>query len=378
MRRSRPSKIHGFTLLEVLISIALGLIVLGSAVRLFSTAVDGTFLVKQRAEMQQNGRAAVGLMTQDISLAGAGLPTSGIQLPSATGVNPLYGCSAVGCYVSGITPAGVSFPSNHLYGVIPGYGLGMPMSAGGQSTDIITVTYTDNTFALNSYAVTAFPVGGASITMGAAPAGVPALVDPAVGVKLGDLLLVQNDRGAAVGEITGIAGNTINFADLDPLRINQNGAASGNLKAISRNVDATTGVVTPLTAVQLAATKVVRILVITYYLNIPPGPDGVRYTADDFPPQLMRQVNAQKPTPVAQNIADLQFSYDIFDEGSATSTSNLRDAGVSVGKDLNQIRKVNVVGMTARSNVKGKPGFQGLDLSTAVTVRNMSFRDRYQ
>jgi len=214
--------------------------------------------------------------------------------------------------------------------------------------------------------------------MGAAPAGVPALIDPAVGVKLGDLLLIQNDRGAAVGEITGIAGNTISFADLDPLRINQNGAASGNIKAISRNVDPITGVVTPLTAVQVAATKVVRILVITYYLNIPTGPDGVRYTADDLPPQLMRQVNAQKPAPVAQNIADLQFSYDIFDEGSATSTSNLRDAGVSAGKDLNQIRKVNVVGMTARSNVKGKAGFQGLDLSTAVTVRNMSFRDRYQ
>jgi hypothetical protein len=150
------------------------------------------------------------------------------------------------------------------------------------------------------------------------------------------------------------------------------------MKAISRNVDPNTGAITPLTAVQLAATKVVRILVITYYLNIPQGPDGVRYTADDFPPQLMRQVNGQKPAPVAQNIADLQFSYDIFDEGSATETSNLPDAGVGVGKDLNQIRKVNIVGMSARSNVKGKPGYQGLDLSTAVTVRNMSFRDRYK
>jgi hypothetical protein len=190
---------------------------------------------------------------------------------------------------------------------------------------------------------------------------------------------VQNDRGAAIGEVTGMTGaNTINFANLDPLQINQNAAASGNMRAISRNVDPTTGAITPLSAVQIAATKVVRILVITYYLNIPQGPDGVRYTADDLPPQLMRQVNGLKPSPVAQNIADLQFSYDIFDEGTASETSNLRDAGMSVGKDLNQIRKVNVVGMTARSNVSGKQGYQGLDLSTAVTVRNMSFRDRYQ
>ena len=378
MRRIVPHKIKGFTLAEMLISIALGLIVMASAAKLFSIAVDGTFLVKQRAEMQQSGRAAVGLLTQDISLAGAGLPTSGVQLPTATGVNPLYGCSAVTCYISGAAPAGVSFPNNHLYGVIPGWGLGMPTSGAGQPTDIITVTYTDNTFALNSYSVAAFPVSGASITMGGTPAGVPSLADPAVGIKLGDVLLVQNDRGAAIGEVTGIAGDTISFADLDPLQINQSAAASGNMAAISRNVDPNTGVVTPLTATQLAATKVVRILVITYYLDVPPGPDGVRYTADDFPPQLMRQVNAQKPAPVAQNIADLQFSYDIFDEGSATETSNLRDAGISVGKDLNQIRKVNVVGMSARSNIKGKPGYQGVDLSTAVTVRNMSFRDRYK
>ena len=130
MRRSATYKNQGFTLVEVLVAMALGLIVLGAAVQLFSKAVDGTFLVKQRAEMQQNGRAAVGLMTQDISLAGAGLPTSGIQLPSATGINPLYGCSAAACYVSGI-PGGRRLPNNHLYGVIPGFGLGMPMSAGG-------------------------------------------------------------------------------------------------------------------------------------------------------------------------------------------------------------------------------------------------------
>ena len=85
----RRVSLKGFTLLEMLIAMALGLIVLGAAVQLFTNAVDGTFLVKQRSEMQQNGRAAVGLMSQDISLAGAGLPTSGVQLPTATGTNPM-------------------------------------------------------------------------------------------------------------------------------------------------------------------------------------------------------------------------------------------------------------------------------------------------
>jgi hypothetical protein len=118
--------------------------------------------------------------------------------------------------------------------------------------------------------------------------------------------------------------------------------------------------------------------VITYYLDVPPGPDGVRYTTDDLPPRLMRQVNGQTPAPVAEGIADLQFSYDIFDEGAGSATANLSDAGLSYGKSPNQIRKVNIVSMTARSAQKGVKGYQGVDLATSVGVRNMSFRDRYQ
>src|SRR5215469_10336212 len=43
---------RGFSLLEMLIAMALGLIVLGSAVQLFKKSIDATRLVVQRAEMQ--------------------------------------------------------------------------------------------------------------------------------------------------------------------------------------------------------------------------------------------------------------------------------------------------------------------------------------
>jgi hypothetical protein len=51
---------------------------------------------------------------------------------------------------------------------------------------------------------------------------------------------------------------------------------------------------------------------------------------------------------------------------------------MSSGKSPNQIRKVNIVSMTARSGTKGVQGFQAVDLATSVSVRDMSFRDRYQ
>jgi hypothetical protein len=157
----------------------------------------------------------------------------------------------------------------------------------------------------------------------------------------------------------------INFADNDALNINQSAAAAGNIKAIA-------GVCAPA----CVGTTATRILVVTYYLDLPPGPDGIRYTADDWAPRLMRQINGQTPAPVAENINNLQFTYDIFDVG--TAIANLPDAGYSQGKSLNEIRKVNIVSMTARGSMRGTKGYQGLDLATSISVRDMSFKDRYQ
>src|SRR5271169_5904610 len=93
MGQPSKSRAHGFTFIELMVSLALGMLVVGAAVKLFSQGVDATWVVSQRAEMQQDLRAAQGLLIKDISLAGAGLPSGqGIALPSGTGVSPIYGC----------------------------------------------------------------------------------------------------------------------------------------------------------------------------------------------------------------------------------------------------------------------------------------------
>jgi hypothetical protein len=64
------------------------------------------------------------------------------------------------------------------------------------------------------------------------PVGFPAIQSP-TGLQVGDLILLNNPKGYAVGEITGIAPNGVNtditFADGDPLNINQSGAANAPL-----------------------------------------------------------------------------------------------------------------------------------------------------
>src|SRR5450631_2476774 len=125
MQKHNPER--GFTLLELMVSMAVGLIVMAAMASLFKTGMDSTMLVTQRAETQQNMRAAIDLMVKDISMAGAGLPSGGIQLPTGTGSTATkFGCDQTGaCHV----PAHVYPATNYMYGVIPGYSNGVEANA---------------------------------------------------------------------------------------------------------------------------------------------------------------------------------------------------------------------------------------------------------
>ena len=152
MRAIEKMKTRGFTLMELMVAMALGIIVLGSAVGLFTKALNISYLVTQRAEMQQDARAGLGVVVKDISLAGAGLPTGGVQLPSGNGSTPaLFGRDATKTYV-----ANNAYPANHLYGAIPNPYGGAILQVGSLATDSITLAYTDTTFLLNDYVVS-FP-----------------------------------------------------------------------------------------------------------------------------------------------------------------------------------------------------------------------------
>src|SRR5260370_38536744 len=118
------------------------------------------------------------------------------------------------------------------------------------------------------------------------PAGtLPDLTDMAVGISVGDVPLLQNGIGSAVGGAPAVAGSTISFG-LDPLNLNQTGAPSGNIKAIA------TPASNPVT---YPATKVSRVVMITYFIQpvvTPDGPDS----------RLIRQVGTHPPVPVAEHI----------------------------------------------------------------------------
>jgi prepilin-type N-terminal cleavage/methylation domain-containing protein len=358
MRMQKYNPRNGFTLLELMVSMALGLIVMAAMASLFKTGLNSTMLVTQRAETQQNMRAAIDLMVKDISMAGAGLPSGGIQLPTGAGSS----ASKFGCDQSGVchVPAYTYPTANYMYGIIPGYKNGVesnaviPAAPAPAINDSITSIYCDYNFPLFEYDVTAFGANGGSITLAVDPlytANPPPAVNAAGGIVAGDLIMVSNNVGTAVGEVTNVTANKITFGNLDPLNMNQSGAASNNMTSISGG----------------ASTVAYRLFAVTYYLTVP---------AAGQTPRLMRQVNGLTPVPVADDIINLQFAYDTYNSTTDALDPNQANP-LGVSESPNNIQKINITVMGQSIITNGNKA-QNLYLATDVSARNMAFRNRYQ
>jgi hypothetical protein len=372
--------------MELLISLAVSMTVLGAAVQLFSEGMDATWVLSQKAEMQQDLRAASDLLMKDISVAGSGLPTeTGVALANGGGaVTPVYGCNQNGaCLPTGAInyptpPAGTGADPPTMYPIMPGYQKGITPPGSTTVSDIITVVYADPVLALPCYTVS-FPNSGlnpvtftlpTTLPSGCLPAGVAApqqLVGSVVGLQPGDVLLFYEGSTYAVAEVTGVAGSngtyTVTFANNDPLQLNQSGATSNDLANY-----------TTVTNFQA-----MRLEVITYYLMNVPDPTGLTTGT----PTLMRQVNGQTAIPVAENVVNLQFTYDTYN-ADGTLLSGAGDGGYSAGESFNLIRKINVLHMSIRSTLQGvrtalmtTKGYQTFDFQTSVSARNLSYQQRY-
>jgi prepilin-type N-terminal cleavage/methylation domain-containing protein len=376
MRTAKSQR--GFSLLELLVASSIGLTVVLMASSLFKTGMDATMRVTQRAETQQNLRAAVELMTKDISLAGAGLPSGGLQLTTSGGLSK-FACNQAGtCYITGDTyPNNGAGTPNYMYPIIPGFGVGVQngaviAAAPGQVNSSITSIYCDYNFPLSNFAFT-FPSSTQANVAVLNAGNTPNNILAPGGLQIGDLLmftvstpgngktaagtsLVQN--AAVVAEITGIPSNTqISFASGDALNMNQT-AGGNNIAAVAAAA-----------AVAGAQTTVCRLQAVSYFLQVPAAGGTVQT------PRLMRQVNGLTAVPVADNIINLQFTYDIIDSNLGTVVANQQDP-IGAGQSPNLIQKVNVWVMGASPITSGNKS-QNMYLATSVSTRNMTFCNAY-
>jgi hypothetical protein len=387
---------HGFSLLEMTIAMGLGTLVLGAAVQLYTQGVGATWTASQRAEMQQDFRAVSDMMTKDLSMAGAGLGNgASIALPSTS--SPVYGCAAPSgtnvCYING---GSVAYPTQgtvpFMYGLVPGYQKGPAIGAYSGASDVVTVVYTDYAFYLDCYAINVTSATTVTFTLTAASQllsnctnngnTIQAVGYGAVGLTPGDLVLFNFGSTPIVAEVTAAtssgtagatgSGGTVTFASSDPL--NMNGASSSTTcNCLAYYVNNTTGYAT-------------RILAISYYID-----NSVS------PPRLVRQVSGHTPTPLVDNVVFLRYTYDLFNDGTMTAAGQCNNPGLAsdtcvYGSDTSptvlyptQITKINIAHMSMSSMFSGSTvlsgtqgGYQGLDLETSVSARNLTYANDYQ
>jgi prepilin-type N-terminal cleavage/methylation domain-containing protein len=359
----RCSESAGFSLIEVLVSMAILTLVVGGALAGMADVVRSNELITQMAAMNNGLRSGMDLMVRDMLQVGSGLPSGHtITIPNGAG--------ATQANIPG--PPGTAFTTAvgdaTIPAVIPRPGAGPVIN--GIATDVVTMLMADNTF-LN---VALSAVAASSVDVAAGP-------DIATGpdrVTPGQLMMISKGSWTTLVQVTAVDTTTrrVTFADGDSLNLNQSGAAAGNLPALNA---------APPTN-NAAATNMTRIRMITYYLDA---------TIDARHPRLVRRINNGHPaafdntlgTAVAMDIENLQLSYDISNGINNPGNVKMLPADLStsgacapVACAATQIRKVNIALSGRNRNAGNNPTALPLrnTLQSQVALRSMAFVDRYR
>jgi len=378
MKLRTHKKQAGFSMIELLVSIGVTTVILGATLLAFKNAANTQRGVAYSSDMNDNLRAALNLIQQDLILAGTGIPTGGIPIPNTP--NSSNTCNTTAPPNRPTLTGTLTFPTCNfvLPAIEPGSALGPLITApdavsGNPSnpnsfTDIITVLYADNALALDNDPInsTACPAGSISASGNAVTFDATCQsLNPSTGVTInaGDLIMFSNAKGNAIQTVTSVSGQTINFAAGDAFNLNGRTDPQGTIKQLqnTNTSGAPNGTYPPTTAT--------RIWMITYYLDNITDPAHVR---------LVRRVNFD-PTPLAQlavgeTLENMQFTYNYVD--GVTNPSN--QVGVPSGYSENQIRSVNVF-LGARSNYfdQQRQRYTRVNLQTQVSLRSMAYRNRY-
>ncbi len=380
---------NGFSIIELMVSIAILTVLIGAAVAALVQAQHATYSIAQEANTQENLRAGMHFMVRDLMEAGEGIPSGGVSIPNNAGVSAINRPGTAGV-----------FPNNPivLSALTPGYLQGQAAKTAnaltgailtGGNTDIVNILYADNGLtssalgpggtappSLNAFPVTqalpASPVcngtiaaSGLTVTLAAGCFTLPGVPTP---IQPGDLILFSNANGTALELVTNVNGQTLTFAAGDPAGLNGGAKPNGTVAAINaKNVP----------------TVITRVWMVTYYIDS---------TTNPLKPQLVRQINypgypvatpTYPPQQVADCIEDLNMTYDIINSTAPVGTyaNGAGDAPAPAAGDTPfQIRAANVL-LAGRSEYPLPSGgtlqYFRNNLSTQVSVRSLAFVNQF-
>ena len=406
----------GFTLVELLVTMAITTVILGATMSAMTHAINATDLAIQLTSMNNSLRTSMDVMVRDMLQVGQGLPAgNGILMPTLAGSTPIplptppfnpvktYYVGAVGAVPSILPRISETAPANGagppaISAVIPGPGLGPVIN--GIATDMIVTIAGDSTFdsillgCTSPLAVcnSGLAADGRSMRVwnGPTPAG-PSLTSQhganisnggADDLRPGDLIMLTRGAASALVMVTSVAGQVVTFATgaADTMNLNQMAATDGTARELagptpSQDIYTPPNPMTNPQPLPVIATEATRVRMIAYYIDA---------LTDPKRPRLVRRVNFGIPTAVAFDIENLSISYDLVD--GETNPANVRMTLADMTNGCagdpcspNQIRKINIM-LSARSKAKLKGSGQHLRnrLMTQVSFRSLAFVDEYK
>ncbi len=389
MNRKSKKAAFGFTMIELMVAMAVTMVILYGAVAAFRDAQQTNLAITQSADMTDNLRNGLNFIIQDVQQAGTGIPTGGIPIPYTSNGSTTSPCGTTAPVNRPILGGKGTFPpcNSVIPAVEPGSMMGPPITAPDASTgtvqnansitDEITVLYEDNTSGMEAKPINqpktvsppnpgcpngALQLTGTQLQITFDPTCV-VIGNAGITIEPGDLIMLNNSLGTALVYVTNVSGQVLTFSSGDPFNLNGRSDASGTVKQL---MTSSTCGGSPSC---FPATTATRIWMISYYLDNISSPPYIR---------LVRQVNFNTPTPVGETLENLQFTYNFID--GATNPSN--QPSVPTGNSESQIRTVNVWLGARTSYVVHRGASQSLfarnNLMTQISLRSMAYVNKYK
>jgi prepilin-type N-terminal cleavage/methylation domain-containing protein len=366
-RQHPPAGTAGFSLVELMVAMAIVLVIMGGAVTALTNAYRSNESARGVIDVNNNLRIAADLMVRDLIQVGQGLPTGRlIQVPNGVGALQIQRPHPQGSTCTQWRAGAVAITTlavDSTLDSVPVY------------TSSMLTAHTARV-ALPAQCATGTLPNCTTFVAGTYTGGLDVSNGTSDDVRVGDLMMFTKGSVSALVYVTAVDGNqTFTFGTGDPMHLNQFG---GVLNGTADDLEATapTGTNTALVS---------RIRMISYYLDT---------TLDPATPRLMRHLNwgdpaaavNQRARTVAFGIDNLQFTYDMLD--GVTNPSNVRmvDADFTTGGACapsacspNQIRKANLylAGRSTQTFSLTKRFFRNA-LGTQVSLRSLALVDRYR
>ena len=301
----------GFTVVEMMISMAVFIIVMGAIYGLLEVGRNGRLNTNQRWEVLQNVRIALNAVGRDAINAGVDYPNLGAMIPSGK-------LTLVGGANDGDGNPDFLTPVFAADGVNP---------VNGTPTDQVTFLYVDDTFNIVAPSTTGTSIPANAIsdqtvspTVVTIPAGIIGRTIPPDPFSIGDIYVISGQNAVALGMLTAKSGSTLTFASTDPLGLNSSLANA----ALNRVV---------------APASIQRVRMVTYYVADQDGLGNgtgtlMRRIYGGFDTAANRPLN-WADQPLAFGIENMQIQYVlatglVIDSPAVNQMEDIRQVRVSI------------------------------------------------